>query len=936
MHTTMKGKRAAAFILVLSLLWMVLFASPRMQYELYAEAEAAAAAEQGEFTDGTLTYRQLEGLSSLAVTGTAKDISGAFSVPSLYNDMSVTAIDDSAFAGCTGLTEISLPDTVQNIGEEAFYGCSALDVINVENTLRAVGRNAFGNTAWSEHHASDSMLILDDVVLISAAPTTTELVLPETVRVIADGACENNTSLTSVRLTGTTGYIGKYSFSGCSALTTVIMPSGVKAVGDYAFSDSGITSAVLPATVLSVGRGAFKNCTALEQVTVWDGLVKLGSSAFSGCTALRQISLPDSVSEVGTSVFKQCANLQKAVLGRRITAVPDYMFQGCTALSSVTLGAQTVSIGTAAFNKCTSLGEIVLPDTLTTIGSEAFQSCMSLRNVNIPEGILDIGMNAFFDTAFYNSLRAADSESSFVIYEDRVLLGYYGEDVEIIIPEGVSVIGGAAFASNETIDIIYLPSTIRCISSYAFDNLWTMRYINGTENLQYIGAYAFWDCTYITGLTIPGTVKTIHEGTAFGCENLSFIRICDGVEVIENEAFTLSGLTAAELPGSVNHIKSLAFSGCESLDQVTVYNEVCVIEENAIPSDVLIYGHSGSTAEAYAKANGNDFALIETQPATTTTTTATSVTKHTTATTIRTTTVTTTVSTTTATTASTTLKTIGTLSAGDIEVSLSELGENGYKVRVPISLENTGGWRNISYGFSYDKSGLTPEAEELDSELLAAVEGMGGKLLRNPAVNHELGIFWDVIELIDVEDVYCPDGVIAYITLTVNEAAKAGDVYEISLISQGSTGTVQLIRGEKGKGCCELISGRILIKPESVSSDTTTTTTTGGFFTSTTTTVTSTTSGVDTTHTTIPLEARACGDVNGDSLVNMNDAGCILSLYAELVMGSKEWDEGYIRIADVNGDGQVDMADAARVLKYYSEKNAGLTEEPFDIWRVAQ
>ncbi len=929
MHTTMKGKRVAAFILVLSLLWMTLFALPRTQYELYAEAEVAAAAEQGKFNDGILTYRQLEGLSALAVTGTVKSISGAFSVPEIYNEMSVVAIDGGAFAGCTGLTEISLPDTIQEIGEQAFYGCSALDVINLEKSIRSVGKNAFGNTAWSESHASEPVLILDDIVLISVKDTEVNLTIPETVRVIADSACENNTVLESVRLSAVSGYIGKRSFSGCTALTSVIMPSGVKSVGDYAFSGSGLTAAVLPATVLSVGRGAFKECTALEQVMVWDGLVKLGNSAFAGCTSLKQITLPDSVSEVGASAFKQCSNLRKAVLGQRITAVSDYMFQGCTSLSSVTLGTMIESIGTAAFNKCTSLREVVLPETLVSIGSEAFQSCMSLKNINIPEGVVDVGMNAFFDTAFYNSLRAANSESSFVIYDGSVLLGYYGEDTELTVPEGVRIIGGAAFAANETIDIINLPSTVRCVSSYAFDNLWTMRYINGTENLEYIGVYAFWDCTSLKGLTIPGKVSTIREGTAFGCESLSFICICDGVQVIENEAFSLSGLTAAEFPVSVNRIKSLAFAECDALSQVTVCNEACVLEEKSIPVDVLIYGYKNSTAEAYALENGNDFALIETQPVATATTTSTTIT--TLPTTTVTTTVQTTVPTTTLTTARPVLQTIGTLAAGEVEVSLLDLAENNYSVKIPISLSDTGGWRNIIYGFAYDKSQLTPEAEELDSELLAAVDSMGGKLVRNPAVNHELGVFWDVIELIDVEDIYCPDGVIAYITVTVSPDVQPGDVCELKLLSENTTGDLQIIRGEKGKGSCELLSGRIIISGESVTGMTSATTVM-----TITTTTTTTVSGFNTTNATVPLEDRICGDVNGDNFVDMSDANCILRIYAELALDGKGLDERYIRIVDTDGDGVIGVADARLVLKYYSEKSAKLTDLLFEIWRVAQ
>ena len=451
-----KGKRMLALWLSICLMWMFGCFPGLNWMQFCADAE-----ENARWSDGILLYQQAGDLSAWMVMGTASaQYSGELEIPEYYLDWEVVSVADSAFEAQTEITAVTIPATIQSIGARAFYGCSSLGEIHVENTLQSVGEEAFSETAWSTAHAQDEMRILDDTVLISVGETICDLILPETVRVIADGACMGNTNLTSVILTEYTGYVGKKSFFSCENLTDVVLPNGVKSLGDYAFSGSALGRVVVPATIMAIGKGAFSNCTAMEQVVLWDGVLRIGSSAFSGCTSIRQISIPDSVTEMGSSAFRQCSNLQKAVIGSRVTILPDYLFQECTSLSDVTLKGAVTRVGSSAFYKCTALPSVVLPETVTDIGSEAFQSCMSLNSINIPEGIRNIGVNAFFETGFFNHLRTEQEQSGFVIYDGRILLGYYGEDLSVTVPDGVTLIAGAAFAANDDIEEIFLPDSL--------------------------------------------------------------------------------------------------------------------------------------------------------------------------------------------------------------------------------------------------------------------------------------------------------------------------------------------------------------------------------------------------------------------------------------------------------------------------------------------
>ncbi len=984
MKNLKKGKRGLAVCIAMCLFWtLACFTVSRnaAACTVYADTE--------QLSDGTLFYKQYGTISALTVTGTVSECSGEVAIPETYSGMSIVEIAAGAFSGQTEITSVTVPGTVQKIGTNAFRGCTSLEHVDLENTIQSVGAGAFAETAWIAAHAEDEMTILDEVVLISVSSSLEELYIPETVRVIADEACMENTALTTAILTGYTGYVGDKSFYGCTGLTDVIFSSGIKSIGNYAFTDSAVTRVVIPATVLSMGKGAFLRCTALEQVTLWEGIVRIGGSAFASCTSLRQIIIPDSVTEVGSSAFKQCTGLQQASIGKGITEIPDYIFQGCTSLSSVTISGQASGIGNGAFNKCTALQSIALPESIVHIGSEAFQSCMSLSEVNIPENVIDIGTRAFFDTAFYNNLRAENSESCFVQYNDTILLGYYGEDTHVYVPSGIKVIAGGAFASNETIVSVILPSTIESLSSYAFESMLAMETISGTEYLKYIGAYAFWDCISLQSLDIQGATEVIPEGVASGCESLGSVNIQDGITGIETDAFRFSGLTFVRIPESVEYIRTGAFGDCEFLEQIEILNKDTVLEEQSIPVETEIRCYEGSTAHEYAAAYGNPFVIIDpisgTEPSETTTSgVSTTSTTATSGTTFSDTSYTTTIPSSTTSTVFTTTNTSGTYACAlemyTVEISREELEAGNYMVTVPVALNNTGGWKSLGYGFSYDTSQLTIESVEISSELAEWLMMEGGMLFQTPAVNHEKGLFWAGLSVGgDTDDLYCPDGIFSYITFTVNPSVQPGDVCSITLLAENN-GTQQFADTINGSGACQLTDGAVIIASEiqstATTQTTTTTTTTTTTMTTRTTTATTTTatsasttqttrttttattttttmttrtttattttatsaSTTQTTQTTTQTTSYMCGDLDGDGMIAIGDASIILSLYAQQAAGmmSEEDIMRKLPFADTDSSGAIEMNDAVLVLTYYAQICAGMTGESFENWRTAQ
>ncbi len=462
---------------------------------------------------------------------------------------------------------------------------------------------------------------------------------------IGKAAFMGNTDITAVKIPATVQTIESEAFRDCTNLADIIISDGVCNIGSYSFAGAGVKSVTVPETVESIKKYAFLNCMELSDITLSYGLEYIGSGAFSGCTSLKSASIPETVTEIGSNAFNNCTSLEAVSIGEGLEILPDYIFQDCTALSSVVIKGNLLKIGSGAFSKCISLQCITIPDTVVEIKSEAFQSCRNLEDINIPEGICDIGINAFFDTLFYNNLRAMNPETDFVIYENRVLLGCYKDGTDIEVPSGVEVIGGGAFLYGDVIETIQLPETIRSLSSHVFYNLFSLRKISNFSNVSYIGEHAFCDCAELTEIFIPESVDVIREGTFLGCTSLQKVEINNGTEVIKQGAFAeCTALQTVVLPESITCVETNAFDG--NLLYMKVNNAECIFEENSVSANTLIAGYIGSTAYDYAAENGNSFeGMLSMTPTETTTTTAAAYTSdelNTTATTVTTVTATTT------------------------------------------------------------------------------------------------------------------------------------------------------------------------------------------------------------------------------------------------------------------------------------------------------
>ena len=193
--------------------------------------------------------------------------------------------------------------------------------------------------------------------------------------------------------------IGDYAFSGCTILEKVDFPNELLKVGRYAFYGcSALQKADLPAKTTEIYESAFQNCTSLTEVKFPNTLTYVGQYAFAGCTILKAAEFADALKGIGSSAFEGCSSLAAIKLSKLMTSIDSSVFQNCTSLVNVTIPEGIKSINTSAFMGCSSLTTLAIPENVTSVSAYAFANCKNLTAVIVPYTLQDIS-----DTAFLSS-----------------------------------------------------------------------------------------------------------------------------------------------------------------------------------------------------------------------------------------------------------------------------------------------------------------------------------------------------------------------------------------------------------------------------------------------------------------------------------------------------------------------------------------------------
>ncbi|MCR4658507.1 MAG: leucine-rich repeat domain-containing protein [Lachnospiraceae bacterium] len=182
---------------------------------------------------------------------------------------SVTEIGDFAFAK-TPLTSVEIPPSVTDIGYAAFYQCPSLLNIGIPASVKNIELGAFEGTAflnnWYSDPSTGSYFVVGDGILLAYKGDGGNITIPDGVKTIGSQCFYNNRSIKGVSFPDSVTKIGEEAFNGCSGLSEIELPPGLSVIEDRAFMGTALKEVVIPASVKSIGIGAF-DCTETEPVS---------------------------------------------------------------------------------------------------------------------------------------------------------------------------------------------------------------------------------------------------------------------------------------------------------------------------------------------------------------------------------------------------------------------------------------------------------------------------------------------------------------------------------------------------------------------------------------------------------------------------------------------------------------------------------------------
>ena len=350
-----------------------------------------------------LTYSTTNG--EVTITDCDTTATGELVIPDTIGGNPVTSIANFSFSQCRNLESITIPDSVNSIGTFAFFNCTSLTSITIPEGVTSIQNSVFASCrSLPSITIPDSVTSIGDFTFYNCA-SLTSITLPENLTSIGEEAFDECANLGTVIFQGPAPTVGNDAFAGLPTSANALVKVGNLSSFGAKFSNwNGLTVDTILAWTTNSGEVTITDCdkAATGELIIpntigGNPVTSIGNYAFRDCNALTEITIPDGVTSLGVGTFFESTGLTKVTLPEGILTLPLYTFYGCRSLVDITIPDSVSTLGGYAFAECTNLTNIQIPDGVTSIGNLAFYTCAGLTAITIPSSVASIDTWAFYN-----------------------------------------------------------------------------------------------------------------------------------------------------------------------------------------------------------------------------------------------------------------------------------------------------------------------------------------------------------------------------------------------------------------------------------------------------------------------------------------------------------------------------------------------------------
>ena len=491
------------------------------------------------------------------------------------------------FKGCTGLKSLTFGKGIESIPNSMCEGCISLKEIIIPQQVTTIGQYSF-----SDCESLDSL------------------------------GFEDNPQLTS---------IGYFAFRNCTALKTIKLKQPLKIIEAGAFYNcSSVYLLILPGTLESIKtngyEGAFYDCKSLKEIYAYmTNPFEIGVYTFrcTGDKTLRDYVYENATLRVPTfypigdatdryeetdywSMFKKIKSFTEFEISwheenylsfsdpKVEELCLDHWDANNNGFLSVAEAKAVTSLGEVFRNsEITTFDELQYFTGLTKLDNNAFTNCKLLTALTIPANVTTIGESVFAGCEKLTGLKVAEGNESFCM-DDGVLYNKnytslifcpVAKTGTVTINSKTTTIRENAFYNCTQLTGISLPSSLTTISSAAFVGCSSLTTIAIPANVSSIGMGCFTGCTALKSITVDTGNSAYSASDGVLVENQTKLMaypnakgdtyaVGEGVTTIDGYAFCMTGIKSLTLPSTLKTISDYAISYCSNLTTITSYATV--------------------------------------------------------------------------------------------------------------------------------------------------------------------------------------------------------------------------------------------------------------------------------------------------------------------------------------------------------------------------